>query len=160
MAPRVARWMSGLATITTSKAAVGPVRTRRRKASRMRRLARFRTTAPPTPRPTASPRRNCDSWFAAATNRNRGPSTRRPPLNVLWKSELVRSRPRRLGPAASSTVGHRREAVAASRRRYACDPWPDGASRRGGRPWSSYERENHASASASGCSAGTCASCA
>lgn len=63
-----------------------PVLGESRNASRSCRLMRFLTTAPPTRRPTASPRRVVTAPPARANSANDPPSTRLPRRIALWKS--------------------------------------------------------------------------
>jgi hypothetical protein len=77
--------ISRLATRTKSRPRIVSVLFRR-KLSRSNRFALFRSTAPPTRRLVASPRRPMSNAFSAARSVNSAPSNRRPLRKALRKS--------------------------------------------------------------------------
>jgi hypothetical protein len=103
------------ALATTTRSSPGPLAgSSLLKLSRMRRRARFRSTALPRRRLTASPRRSTPSRLGAATRRNRRPSSLLPRLKTASNSAPVlrRCRGRSRAGIAGATPPSRGDSLA------------------------------------------------
>jgi hypothetical protein len=147
-APRSSPRMPVLGTSTKSSPA--PLaRLFRRKVSRKSRFSRFRTTAPPSRRPAASPSRSLSSPFSTASSEKSEPSTRMPSRNTR----------RYWAPFVRRSPGRKRCSPTAVARSPVSDgPSVGASSAPTARPWSASARESRGCGASCDCSAETSAS--